>query len=114
MVNCNRLTVQQKDGFYITDADFLPSGDLLILERKYSLVRGAGMRVRRVKGADIAPDALLDGPIVLEASERHLIDNMEAISVFKAPDGSTRIAMMSDNNHWLMQRTLYLEFKLSE
>ncbi len=109
-----KLAMRQKDGFFITDADFLPSGDMLVLERRYSLARGAGMRLRRIKGSGIVPGALLDGDTLLEASERHAIDNMEALSVFTAPDGSTRIALMSDNNHWLMQRTLYLEFKLAE
>jgi len=108
------LAVQQHDGYFITDADFLPSGDLLLLERRYSLVRGAGMRLRQIKADTVKPGALLQGDAILEAGEGQVIDNMEALSVFSGPNGSTRIALMSDDNHWLMQRTLYLEFQFKQ
>ena len=108
------LSVKQPDGMFITDADFLQNGDLLILERKFSLAKGALMRLRRIPGSSIKTGAKMDSAIVLEANQNHVIDNMEALSVFTGPYGKTRIAMMSDNNHWLMQRTLYLEFILVE
>ena len=106
------LKVQQSGGYLITDADFLPGGDLLVLERRFTVGAGPAMRIRQVKGEQIAPGALLDGETLLETSANHIIDNMEALSVFTGPNGNIRIGLMSDDNHWLMQRTLYLEFVL--
>lgn len=104
------LVLQQSDGFFITDADFLPDGNLLILERRFSIGSGQGMRIRRIEGTRIKPGVVLDGDVLLLADGRQDIDNMEALSVFTGPDATTRIGVMSDDNHWLMQRTLYLEF----
>lgn len=106
------LTVNQRDGMFVTDADFLPNGDLLLLERRFSLSRGLSMRLRQIPGIDIREGAALDGKLLFEADRSMAIDNMEAMSVFRGPTGNTHIALMSDNNHWLMQRTLYLEFTL--
>lgn len=108
------LSVLQYGGFSITDADFLPNGDLLLLERKFSPARGAEMRVRRVAGDTIAPGAVLSGEIVLELDRNHQIDNSEGLATFKAADGTQRIGIISDDNRWPMQRTLYLEFVLRD
>lgn len=104
--------INPHDGFYITDADFLPSGDLLLLERRFSPADGPAIRLRRIDGSQIKPDALLDGDILLELDRRWQIDNMEGLSIFAGADGSTRIGMVSDDNKWPLQRTLYLEFEL--
>jgi hypothetical protein len=37
---------------------------------------------------------------------------MEGIDALTGPDGSTRIILISDDNHSFFQRTLFLEFKL--
>jgi hypothetical protein len=34
--------------------------------------------------------------------------------VWQAEDGSTRLSMVSDDNHSIVQRNLYLEFRLAE
>ncbi len=107
-----RFSIHIDKGFAITDADFLPSGDLLILERKFTMGRGAQVRIRRIDGATIMADAKLQGEIIFEADSNQKIDNMEGISVFKGPFGKTRIGLISDDNHWPLQRTLYLEFAL--
>ena len=54
--------VARHDGYDITDLAFLPSGDMLLLERWYQPLRGVGMRIRRIAGRDVRPAALLDGP----------------------------------------------------
>ncbi len=108
------LSVADRDGFSITDADFLPDGDLVILERLFSVSRGIKLRIRRIAGSDVKPGAVLDGKVIFQADRNQQVDNMEGLSVFRHPDGSTRLAMISDNNHWLLQRNLYLEFKLAE
>lgn len=104
------LRVVLHDGFSITDADFLAGGDLLILERRFSLLRGPAMRLRRIAGETIRPGARLDGEVLLELDGRHQIDNSEGLAAFTGPDGRQRIGIVSDDNRWPLQRTLYLEF----
>src|ERR1700676_4217056 len=41
-----QFSVRRADGFDVSDATLLPSGDLLLLERKFSLLAGVGIRIR--------------------------------------------------------------------
>jgi hypothetical protein len=106
--------VKRLDDFDISDGDFLPDGDLLLLERRFSIASGVTMRIRRIAAADIRPGATVDGPFILQADMRYQIDNMEGLDVWQAEDGSTRLSMVSDDNHSIVQRNLYLEFRLAE
>ncbi len=105
------LSVRPRDFFFVTDAAFLPNGDLLILERRFSLGTGPAVRIRRVAGNDIVAGAVLDGDVVLDLTRAQQIDNLEGLSVFRDRNGQVRIALVSDDNHFELQRTLYLEFK---
>ncbi|MBR0554231.1 esterase-like activity of phytase family protein [Ciceribacter sp. L1K23] len=106
--------VVRRDEFDVTDGAFLPNGDLLLLERRFSLATGVGMRIRRIDGRTIRPGAVVNGEILLEADLRDEIDNMEGIDVVKDADGSIRIILVSDDNHSILQRNLMLEFRLLE
>lgn len=108
-----KFRVRPRDDFEITDAAFLPGGDLLLLERRFSIATGVGMRLRRVEGASIRPDALVDGEILFEANYRSQIDNMEGLDAIPEADGSVRLIIVSDDNHSILQRTLMLEFRLA-
>ena len=99
-------------GFDVTDGDFLPDGDLLLLERRFTLASGVGLRIRRIDGASLKPGAVVDGEIILEAGMSEEIDNMEGLDVVVGEDGSTRIVLVSDDNHSILQRNLMLEFRL--
>ena len=70
------------------------------------------MRLRRIPGAAIKPGALVDGSVLMEAGTAQEIDNMEGLDVSVAPDGTTVIALVSDDNGSFFQRNLYLEFAL--
>lgn len=108
------FAVVHHPSFDVTDGAFLPNGDLLLLERRFNFAEGVGMRIRRIKGADIKPGAVVDGETLLEAGMVYQIDNMEGMDVVKGPDGSTRLIIVSDDNHSFLQRNLMLEFKLVE
>jgi hypothetical protein len=95
-----------------TDCAFLPNGDLLVLERGVSLLSFT-MTLRRVPAAEVRPDNLMTGEVLLEATGND-IDNMEGLAVHEAPDGETRIVISSDNNFNDWQRNLLLEFALAE
>lgn len=98
----------------VSDGDFLPDGDLLLLERRFSMASGVAMRIRRIKAADIKPEATVDGPVLLEADMAYQIDNMECLDVWQRGDGAVMISLASDDNHSILQRNLYLEFRLAE
>ena len=98
--------------FDITDGAFLPDGDLLLLERSFSMSTGVKMRLRRIYGESVAKGTVADGPVLLEADMGYQIDNMEAMDVWIREDGATMVSLMSDDNHSILQRNLYLEFVL--
>jgi hypothetical protein len=105
--------VRRSDEFDVTDGVFLPGGDLLLLERRFSLSHGVGMRLRRIAGDSLRKGALVDGDTLMEVGLTHRIDNMEAIDAWRREDGELVISLMSDDNQSFLQRTLYLEFVLS-
>ncbi len=92
----------------------LPSGELLVLERKFSLVNGVGIRIRRIPLKSIAPGAVVDGPSIFDADLGNEIDNMEGIDTFVTPEGDTVLTLVSDDNFSMIQRTLLLQFTLVE
>lgn len=100
------------EGTNPTDCAFLPNGDLLVLERGVVLL-AFKMRLVRIAAADVKPGAVLKGQTLLETTGGD-IDNMEALAVHAAPDGTTRIAIVSDNNFNDWERNLLLEFSLPE
>jgi len=108
------FAVKRIDGYDISDAALLPGGDLLILERHYSLQRGVAMRIRRIPLADIRPGAVVDGPALIEADIHYQIDNMEALSVNRAPAGEIVLTLISDDNFSPIQRTILLQFAMKE
>jgi hypothetical protein len=108
------FAVKRDAPFNITDADFLPNGDLLLLERRFNIATGIGMRIRKIKGADIKVGALVDGEVLLDAGSGFQIDNMEGMSVTKDEAGQVYVTLISDDNHSFLQRNLLLEFKLTE
>jgi hypothetical protein len=107
-----QFSVRRTKKFDISDATLLPSGDILLLERKFSLIEGLNVRIRRIPLKTLAPGALIDGPVIFEADLGDEVDNMEGIDAFVTPDGDTVLTMVSDDNFSLLQRTLLLQFTL--
>ncbi|MGB3390743.1 MAG: esterase-like activity of phytase family protein [Pseudaminobacter sp.] len=108
------FTVRRSDGFDITDGAFLPDGDLLLLERSFSMAQGVKMRLRRIEATTIGKGKLADGPVLMQADMNYQIDNMEALDIWRRGDGALMVSLMSDDNHSILQRNLYLEFRLQE
>ena len=108
------FTVTRKGDFDITDGDFMPNGDLILLERRFNLANGLGMRLRQIKAVKIKPGATLNGKTLLEADVSYQIDNMEGLSINTDPTGRIFLSLISDDNHSLLQRNLFLEFRLIE
>jgi hypothetical protein len=108
------FSIRRTDLYNVTDAVFLPDGDLLILERRVGLPFGISARIRRIAAEDLVPGRTVDGEILFEAPLGYEIDNMEGMALSKGPDGETLITLVSDNNESPLQRTLLLTFALIE
>jgi hypothetical protein len=104
--------VARHGDFDPTDGAFLPNGDFLLLERSFSMAGGVKMRLRRIPGDKLKKDALADGEILLTADMGYQIDNIEGLDVWKRGDGAIMLSMVSDDNQSLLQRSVYLEFRL--
>jgi hypothetical protein len=109
-----QFSVRRTDSFDISDATLLPSGELLVLERKFSLTNGVGIRIRRIPLKSLAPGAVVDGSSIFDADLGSEIDNMEGIDTYVTPEGDTVLTLVSDDNFSLIQRTLLLQFTLVE
>jgi hypothetical protein len=107
-----RFSITRSDDFDVGDCALLPGGELLLLERRYSVARGVAMRIRRIALAGLKAGAALDGPPAIYADLGNQIDNMEAIALHRNAQGETILTLMSDNNFSGFQRTLLLQFAL--
>jgi hypothetical protein len=107
-----RLSVRKIGAFDITDVNFLPCGDMLVLERRFTPPFGVGFRLRRIPIGVVKPGAELDGEVLIEADMSHQIDNMEVLMVHRAADGRAILTLLSDDNFSFVQRTLVLRFAL--
>lgn len=108
------FAVKRNDPWDITDGAFLPNGDLLLLERRFRLSDGVGMRIRRIDGTKIRPGAVVDGEVLIDVDLSHQIDNMEGLDVVRMAEDDIRLIVVSDDNHSILQRNLMLEFRLPQ
>jgi len=109
-----QFSVRRTDDFDVSDAVLLASGELLILERKFSWFSGIHIRIRRIPLRSVTPGALIDGPAIFQADLGNEVDNMEGIDAHVTAQGETMLTMVSDDNFSPIQRTLLLQFALVE
>jgi hypothetical protein len=107
------FTVKRTDDFDVTDCALLPDGDLLILERRFSVLH-SGSRIRRIAAADLRPGALVDPEVIFTADFGQQIDNFEGLGLHRTASGETVLTLVSDNNFFALQRNLLMQFTLVE
>lgn len=100
--------VRRDGSFLVSDADFGPEGDLYLVEREFSWLGGFRTRVRRFTPG---PEGLGDEVTLLETNRGEL-DNMEGISVWRDAAGATRVTLISDDNFFPLQQTIFAEYVL--
>jgi hypothetical protein len=108
------LTYAANDGFKPTDATTLPDGDVVVLERYFTLRGSGAARLKRIKGNAIIPGAHLEGALLAELRPPLTVDNMEGIAARRTDDGRTLLYLVSDDNFSRFQRTLLMMFELKE
>lgn len=109
-----QFTLVRSGDYDVTDAALLTGGDIVVLERKFSILSGVGTRIRRIALKSIRPGAHLDGPVLFEADMGYEIDNFEGIEAHRDATGETVLTLVSDDNFSRIQRTLLLQFTLAE
>ncbi|MEI6875610.1 MAG: esterase-like activity of phytase family protein [Spirochaetota bacterium] len=98
-------------GFAPTAATRLPSGDILVLERRLSILEGWQARIVRVEAGAFDGGARIVGEELALISSPLTVDNFEGISAMASPDGQgTLIYILSDDNFMFFERTLLLQF----
>ncbi|WP_119421049.1 esterase-like activity of phytase family protein [Desertibaculum subflavum] len=108
----HRLTVRRSLLFRPTAAALLPGGDVLLLERRFTLIGGVAARLSRIPAGTIRPGAALVPEPLAELASPLTVDNFEGIAIGRGPRGETLVYLISDDNTNMLQRTLLLQFRL--
>src|SRR5262249_50865421 len=106
------FSIKRNDEFDISDCALLPSGDLLLLERRVTGLTAVGMRNRPRPPPALVPAAPVGGALLVGGDMGFQIDNMEGLSVHRTADGDVLFTLVSDDNFSVLQRTILLQFKL--
>ena len=100
--------VEIEDNFLVTDAEILPMGLLLILERKFSWTQGFKTRFRLISLDKFDNTE----PIIVFTSTANQFDNLEGMTFWKDKKGEMRILTVSDDNFHPLQQSEIREFFL--
>ena len=93
--------VKIEDNFLVTDAEILPMGLLLILERKFSWTQGFKTRFRLISLDKFDNTE----PIIVFTSTANQFDNLEGMTFWKDKKGEMRILTVSDDNFHPLQKS---------
>jgi len=108
------MTYATNGGFRATGAATLADGDVLVLERRYTLRDGVAARLRRLDAKTITPGARLQTELIAEFRPPLTVDNFEGIETRRDAKGRTLVYIVSDDNFNPLQQTLLLMFELME
>ena len=103
------LSYRGSDDFDPTDVTVLPSGDLLVLTRRFKRLSGVAVRIERIAAGDLE-SGVLYGEQIAELKPPLSVDNMEGIAAVAGEGGGIAIYLVSDNNFSNLQRTLLMKF----
>jgi len=88
------------------------AGDVLVLERRFTVLDGPGARIVRLRRGTIRAGVTLEGEELALLRQPVTIDNFEGISIARGRRGEALIYLLSDDNFSFWQRTLLLMFEL--
>lgn len=110
------LAYRPSYSFEPCDAAPLPDGGALVLERSFSIFSGFRGRLVRLSAAqlrDAEPERVLEGEEILSLAPPLPTDNYEGVAVARH-EGRTLVALVSDDNENMLQRSLLLLFALQD
>lgn len=101
--------------FLPVDAANLPDGGILVLERRVGMLGGWGNRIMHVDAkalvAGTVGGGILAGREIARLDPPLLTDNFEGIDVRRSKDGGVFIHLISDDNFFVLQRTVMMMFE---
>jgi hypothetical protein len=98
--------------FQPSDACALPNGDVLVLERRFTIIGGFAGRIVRLRQGDIVAGARLEGEEIVRLERPLAVDNYEGIAARVGAGGETLVYIVSDDNYQSLQKTLLFMFAL--
>jgi hypothetical protein len=105
------LSYHPERDFSVSDSAALKSGDVIVVERRYTFPLSFAARLALIKADQIRPGAALKGEELLRLEAPLHTDNFEGIAVMETKAG-TVILLVSDDNYFSLQRTLLFQFLL--
>ena len=106
------MTYRRDGGFRPTGAALLPDGDILVVERFFTILEGVKIRLVRLPAASLRPGADLSGTVLATLIPPVALDNVEGVDARRGENGETLIYLISDDNYNPLQRTLLLQFSM--
>ena len=98
-------------GFDPSDAALLPDGRILLLNRHYAAPVDFTTKLTIVDPRRIRPGATVTGAEIATIAAPLNRDNFEGLAVTQE-GGNTIVWIVSDNNQFLLERTLLMKFRL--
>jgi len=98
--------------FRPTAAAEAPSGDIVVLERRYNPLDGPSARLTLVPRVELRPGARVTGRELARLEAPMTVDNFEGVALRRV-GAETLVYIVSDDNFRRTQRTLLLMFALS-
>ena len=110
-----RFALPKEDWYAPTDMALGPDGTwVYLLERRFTLIGGFAMRIRRFALATVHDGARLDPEILTEATSPPLAENYEGLAAIRNEAGRTILYAISDDNFMVLQKTLLTQFRVEE
>jgi hypothetical protein len=106
------LSYASEPDFKPTGAVGLPGGETLVLERRFSFLRGFASRIVLVARDAWRPGAVVRGAEIARFEPPLAFDNLEGIAIARGREGETLIYVVSDNNYNFLQRTVLVKFAI--
>lgn len=107
-----RLGYRLTPPFKPTGAALLPDGDVVVIERSFSIFTGVMMRLVRIGAGTLIPGAPISGRELARLQPPQTVDNFEGVAARRGDNGETLLYLVSDNNFSALQRTLLMVFEL--
>jgi hypothetical protein len=98
-------------GHNVSDAAELPTGDLVLIERRFRLPYRFTARVMIVPRGAIRAGAVAHGTVLAAFEPPVIHDNLEGVAVTRE-GGATILWLVSDDNQSMLQRSLLMKFRL--
>ena len=106
------MTYASTQGFRASGAATIPDGNILVLERRYTLRDGVAIRIMQIAAKTIKPGAHLVPELLAELRHPLNVENFEGIEALRDERGKIIIYIISDNNFNPMQRNFLMMFEL--